>query len=55
MKTFHQFLSEIKTINYPMAKGHKVYLKGKPQKVPSGRAVPINTSSGAGNGGGNGD
>ena len=46
MKTFHQFLSEIKTIKYPMAKAHTVYLKGKSQKVPAGKAVPFNPGSG---------
>ena len=35
MKSFHQFLNEIKTIKYPMAKAHKVYLKGKVQNVPA--------------------
>ena len=30
-------------------------MKGKTQKVSSGRAVPINLGSGAGDGGGNGN
>jgi hypothetical protein len=46
MKTFHQFLNEIKTIKYPMAKAHTVYLKGKSQKVPAGKAVPFNPGGG---------
>lgn len=46
MKTFHQFLSEIKTIKYPMAKAHTVYLKGKSQKIPAGKAVPFNPGGG---------
>lgn len=59
MKTFTQFLNEIKTISYPAAKPHKVYhiKKGKTiiTNVGAGRAVPINPGSGAGDGGGNGD
>jgi hypothetical protein len=55
MKSFRQFLNEIKTISYPAAKAHKVYMKGKTQKVSAGRAVPINPGSGAGDGGGNGN
>ena len=46
MKTFHQFLNEIKTIKYPMAKAHKVYMHGKVQNVPAGKAVPFNPGSG---------
>jgi hypothetical protein len=50
MKSFHQFLNEIKTISYPDAWKHKV------TNVGAGRAVPINPGSGAGDGGGgNGD
>jgi hypothetical protein len=55
MKTFQQFISEIKTISYPAAKPHKVYHKGKVTNIGAGRAVPVNPGSGAGNGGGNGD
>ena len=60
MKTFIQFLNEIRTISYPGAKSHKVYhvKNGKTvvTNVGSGRAVPVNTTSGAGDGGGgNGD
>jgi hypothetical protein len=60
MKSFHQFLNEIKTISYPTAKPHKVYHINKKGKttitnVGAGRAVPINPGSGAGDGGGNGD
>lgn len=54
MKTFSQFLTEIKTISYPAAKAHKVYNKGKVTNIGAGRAVPINPGSGAG-GGGDGD
>lgn len=56
MKSFHQFINEIKTISYPAAKAHKVYNKGKVTNIGAGRAVPINPGSGAGDGGGgNGD
>jgi len=56
MKTFTQFLNEIKTISYPAAKKHKVYHSGKVTNVGAGRAVPINPGSGSGDGsGGNGD
>jgi hypothetical protein len=55
MKTFQQFINEIKTISYPAAKPHKVYHKGKVTNIGAGRAVPVNPGSGAGNGGGNGD
>jgi hypothetical protein len=46
MKTFQQFLNEIKTIKYRMANKHKVYMKGKIQNVPSGHAVPFNPGGG---------
>jgi hypothetical protein len=46
MKTFQQFLNEIKTISYPTSKAHKVYMGGKVQKIAAGRAVPVNTTSG---------
>lgn len=46
MKTFRQFLDEIKTIDYPMSKPHTVYLKGKKQNVPAGKAVPFNPGGG---------
>jgi hypothetical protein len=55
MKTFQQFLNEIKTISYPSAKPHKVYHNGKVTNVSAGKAVPVNTTSGSGDGGGNGD
>jgi len=54
MKSFRQFLDEIKTISYPTAKKHKVYHKGRVTNVGAGRAVPINPGSGAGDGGGDG-
>jgi hypothetical protein len=46
MKSFQQFLNEIKTIKYPMSKAHTVYLNGKVQKVPAGKAVPFNPGGG---------
>jgi hypothetical protein len=57
MKSFHQFINEIKTISYPAAWKHKVYhisKKGKTMiaNIGAGRAVPINPGSGAGDGGG---
>ena len=55
MKTFTQFLNEIKTISYPAAKKHKVYHKGRVTNVGAGRAVPMNPGSGAGDGGDGGD
>jgi hypothetical protein len=55
MKSFRQFFNEVKTIAYPAAKPHKVYRKGKVTNVGSGRAVPINPGSGAGDGGGDGE
>ena len=51
MKSFHQFINEIKTISYPAAKKHKVYHGGRVTNVGAGRAVPINPGSGAGDGG----
>lgn len=51
MKTLQQFLDEVKTISYPTAKPHKVYMKGRVTNVGAGRAVPINPGSGAGDGG----
>jgi hypothetical protein len=59
MKSFHQFLNEVKTISYPAAKPHKVYhtKNGKTviTNIGAGRAVPINPGSGAGDGGGGGN
>ena len=55
MKTFTQFLIEIKTIKYKGAWKHKVYHKGRVTNVGAGRAVPINPGSGAGDGGDGGD
>ena len=60
MKTFHQFNAEIKSIDFKMAKPHKIYDKGRVTNVGAGRAVPKRSSSSAGgngdggNGGGNG-
>jgi hypothetical protein len=55
MKSFHQFINEIKTISYPAAKPHKVYHKGKVTNVGSGRAVPTNPGSGGDSGGNGGE
>ena len=52
MKTFQQFITEIKTIGYSIAKPHKVYHNGRVTNVGAGRAVPKRSSSSAG---GNGD
>jgi hypothetical protein len=52
MKSFNEFLNEIKTIPFIMAKSHKVFHKGKVTNVGAGRAVPMNTSSGDGADGG---
>ena len=56
MKTFQQFINEIKTISYPSAIRHRVYdpLTGKSKILPSGKAMPKNPGGG-GNGNGNGD
>lgn len=54
MKNFRQFLDEIKTISFQMAKPHKVYDKGKVTNVGAGRAVPKRSSSSAGGDGGSG-
>jgi hypothetical protein len=55
MKTFHQFITEIKTIGFKMAKPHKVYNKGRVTNVGAGRAVPKRSSSSAGGDAGGGD
>jgi len=58
MKTFHQFITEIKTIAFKMAKSHKVYDKNRVTNIGAGRAVPKRSSSSAGgngNGGNGGD
>jgi hypothetical protein len=47
-KTFKQF----KTISYPNAKGHVVWINGKKVIIPAGRALPDRSPSSAG---GNGD
>jgi hypothetical protein len=47
MKTFNQFIQEVKTLVYKMAVPHKVFLDGKVQKVKSGHAVPKRSSSSA--------
>lgn len=56
MKSFNQFLEQIKTISYPASKPHKVYDKGRVTNVGAGRAVPKRSSSSAGgDGGGDGE
>jgi hypothetical protein len=52
MKTFHQFLTEIKTISFKMAKPHKVYDKNRVTNIGAGRAVPKRSSSSSGGGAG---
>jgi len=54
MKTFHQFLAEIKTINFKMAKPHKVYDKNRVTNIGAGRSVPKRSASSAGGDGGDG-
>ena len=54
MKTFHQFISELKTIPYYNAKAHKIYNKGRVTNIGSGRAVPKRSSSSASGDGGDG-
>jgi hypothetical protein len=48
MKTYKDFIQEVKTISYKMAKPHKVYNKGKITNVGAGRAVPDRSASSAG-------
>jgi len=48
MKTFNQFIREVKTIPYLMSKKHKIYDKGRVTNVGSGRAVPDRSPSSAG-------
>jgi hypothetical protein len=55
MKTFHQFLAEVKTISFKMAKPHKIYDKGRITNVGAGRAVPKRSASSAGGDGGDGE
>lgn len=55
MKTFQQFITEIKTIQYFGAKQHKIYNKGRVTNVGAGRAVPKRSPSSAGGDGDGGD
>jgi hypothetical protein len=48
MKTFNEFIKEVHTITYSMAKKHKIYNKGKITNVGAGRAVPDRSPSSAG-------
>jgi len=54
MKTFHQFITELKTIPYFGSKRHKVYDKNRVTNIGAGRAVPKRSSSSAGGGSGDG-
>lgn len=54
MKTFQQFITEIKTIQFKMAKPHKIYNKGRVTNVGAGRAVPRRSPSSAGGDAGDG-
>jgi hypothetical protein len=54
MKTFRQFITEIKTIGFKMAKPHKVYSKNRVTNIGAGRAVPKRSASSAGGDGGDG-
>jgi hypothetical protein len=55
MKTFRQFITEIKTIGFKMAKPHKIYNKGRVTNIGAGRAVPKRSASSAGGDAGGGD
>lgn len=55
MKTFQQFVTELKTIPYIGAKPHKIYNKGKITNIGSGRAVPRKSPSSSGGNGDSGD
>jgi hypothetical protein len=48
MKTYKEFVQEVKTIPFTMAKKHKVYNKGTVTNVGAGRAVPDRSPSSAG-------
>lgn len=48
MKTFKEFLKEVKTIPYLMSKKHKTYNKGIVTNVGAGRALPDRSPSSAG-------
>lgn len=54
MKTYQQFITELKTIEFKMAKPHKVYNKNRVTNVGAGRAVPKRSASSAGGDGGDG-
>ena len=54
MKSFHQFVTEIKTIGFKMAKPHKVYNKNRVTNIGAGRAVPKRSASSAGGDAGDG-
>lgn len=55
MKTYHQFISELKTIPFIMSKPHKVYNKNRVTNIGAGRAVPKRSGSSAGGDSGGGD
>lgn len=54
MKTFHQFISEIKTISYKMAKPHLGLPKGKSYAKRSSSSAGGAADGDGGDGGGDG-
>lgn len=54
MKSFHQFIAEVKTIGFKMAKPHKIYNKNRVTNIGAGRAVPKRSASSAGGDAGDG-
>jgi hypothetical protein len=50
MKSFQQFILELKTIKFIGAKPHKVYSKNRVTNVGAGRAVPKRSASSASGG-----
>jgi hypothetical protein len=55
MKSFHQFISEIKTISYKMAKPQLGLPKGKAYAKRSASSAGGNSGNGDGGDGGGGD
>jgi hypothetical protein len=49
MKTFQEFIQEA-DISYKAAIPHTVYEKGKPRKLPKGKAMAMRSHSSAGGG-----
>ena len=48
MKTYKEFVIEIQTITYKMAKKHKVFNNGKVTNIGAGRALSDRSPSSAG-------